>query len=169
MSKYRKSKANPKLIFFMALDSSRAVIPGVNVGRMVLIDDLGVIGRWVFTSSFDGKQSSGDWNKTGGVIPPSWAMPSGKFWEFHTKRLFQPGQPVDDGFLITFNGATSYRTVDGFLRSELMLHDDTNRKTRKGSFGCPVAMSTEEYLDFCLAIKESVSEEIIPLITLHCF
>lgn len=168
MPKYRKA-SNPKLIFFMPLDSSRAVLPGINRGRMVLIDDLGVIGRWVFTSSYDGKQASGDWNKTGGVAPPSWAMPGGKFWEFHTKRLFQPGQPVDDGFLITFNSSTSYKTVDNATRSELMVHDDKNRKTNLGSYGCPVALTTEEYLDFCLGIKESVDEEIIPLVVLYSF
>jgi hypothetical protein len=157
MPKYRKAVGNPLLIFFMQLDSSKCVIPGINRGRLVLLDDEGQIGRWVFTSSYDGKQNVNDWNKTGGVIPPTSSMPGGKYWEFHTKRLIQPGQPVDDGFLLTFDGKTTYTTVEGGTRSEIMVHNDANRGKALGSYGCPVGMTTEEYEDYCLCVSESIS------------
>ena len=121
-NKYREARTNPLLMFFMQLDSDRCVIPGLNRGRMLLLDIEGEIGHWVFSSSFDGRQKINDWNKPGGVIPPISSMPGRKFWEFHTKRLYQPGQAVDDGFLITFNNQTSYETVEGGERSELMVH-----------------------------------------------
>jgi hypothetical protein len=169
-NKYRKCGEHPMLMFFMQLDSTRLVLPGLNRGRMFLFDEIGLIGRWVFTSSYDGKQNVNDWNKTGGVIPPTSSMPEMKFWEFHTKRLIQPGQAVDDGFLITFDGKTSYTTKEGGKRSEIMVHDDKNRKTNEGSYGCPVGMTTEEYLDFCLGISQSVSHlKTIPFLSAYSF
>ncbi|MCV3215101.1 hypothetical protein OGM63_16540 [Plectonema radiosum NIES-515] len=169
-NKYRRAKNNPLLLFFMTLDSDKCVIPGLNRGRMVLLDTQGLIGRWVFTSSYDGKQKVSDWNKTGGVIPPTSSMLGQKFWEFHTKRLYQPGQAVDDGFLITFNDQTSYITIEGGQRSELMVHDDKNRATAEGSHGCPVALSTSEFEDFCNGIQQAVSHlPTIPFVTLYCY
>ena len=157
MNKSRKAKGNPLLLFTMGLDSNRHVIPGLNRGRLALFDDEGLIQRWVATSSYDKLQGIDDWNERGGIMPPTSAMPGMKYWEFHTRRLIRPGMEVDDGFLITFDGATSYVTNTGARRSELMVHDDTNRTTNPGSFGCPVTMSKTEWDDFCRVILQSVS------------
>lgn len=170
MTSYRKAGKSPLLTFFMPLDSQRHVIPGLNTGRIFLTDEDGAIGRWVVTSSYDGKQKFGDWNSRGGVIPPTHAMPGSRYWEFHTKRIIQPGQPVDDGFLVTFDGKVTYKTVDGATRSEIMVHDDTNRRTNPGSAGCIITKSTKEWEDFCKGIKESVSHLTkIPLFVAYSF
>jgi hypothetical protein len=159
----------PMLIFTMPVDG-RVITPGFNRGRLCLINEQKELGRWVFSSSVAVKQEVNDWNVTGGVIPPTAVMPSTKHWEFHTARLSQPGQFVNDGFLITFNGATSYKTNTGFTRSEIMVHDDKNRSTNLGSLGCIVALSTEEWESFCATIKEHVAHLItIPLYVIYTF
>jgi hypothetical protein len=164
MTIYRKAIGKPLLIFTMQIDSNRLVIPGFNQGRLALVDDLGEINHWVFSSSISTKQSTYDWNVRGGIIPPTYVMPGRAYWEFHTKRLYQPGQPVDDGFLITFKGQTEYTTVEGGTRSEIMIHDDLNRDTNLGSLGCIVAVTTKEWDDFANAIAQSVAH--LPFINL---
>lgn len=141
----------------MQLDADRYVISGFNRGRMLLSDDVGLIGRWVFSTSIDSKQKVNDWNIRGGVIPPTSSMPNGEYWQFHTKRIYQPGQPVDDGFLVTFRDSIEYTTVEGGTRSEIMIHNDSNRSTSLGSLGCIVALSNDEWDDFCEGVVKSIS------------
>lgn len=154
MANYRRCIGTPTLIFFMQLDADRYVISGFNRGRLLLSDDVGLIGRWVFSASIDSKQKVNDWNKRGGVIPPTSSMPNGEYWQFHTKRIYQPGQPVDDGFLVTFRDSIEYTTVEGGTRSEIMIHLD---KPPQGSLGCIVALSKGEWDDFCDAVVKSIS------------
>lgn len=167
---YRIANQDAKMFFSMMLDTDKMRIPGLNRGRLVLIDSLGVIGRWVFTSSFDGKQSVHDWNVTGGVIPPNYEMSGDKPWEFHTKRIIRTGYAVNDGFLITYNGMISYKTKMGVVRSEIMVHNDENRITSPGSYGCIVASSNDEWEDFCKAVSESlIGKDIVPLFVVYTF
>jgi hypothetical protein len=161
---YRKAIGKPLLIFIMQIDDD-VIIPGYNRGRIAILDDVGEIGRWVFSSSTSSKQSLKNWNIRGGIIPPTASMPNQKYWEFHTKRLYQPGQPVDDGFLVTFNGSIEYTTIEGGTRSEIMLHNDSNRDTSLGSLGCIVALSDSEWNDFCNAVVQSISH--IPFINMY--
>jgi hypothetical protein len=168
--KYRKAIGDPLLIFFMALDGERGNIPGINRGRIALLDDGGVIGRWVFSSSTAPKQSVNDWNKIGGIMPPTTSMPGGRYWEFHTQRLIRPGMAVDDGFLITFDGNTEYTTIEGGTRSELFVHNDVNRVKAEGTFGCPFTFSDDEWQDFCTGIFQSVShKDTIRFASLYCY
>ena len=141
---------NPILLFQMQLDSNRHVIPGLNRGRLSLWE-MGrakkLIQRWVFTSSYNGKQGVFDWKKRGGLCPPQNDMPGWKMFQVPTKLIIQPGQPVDRGFLIyesSDNKACEMNTVSGTKRSEIMIHEDKNSP---GSFGCLVA-PTGEYKDF---------------------
>lgn len=167
---YRPAKSNVMLFFSMMLDNYKVKLPGLKQGRLAMVDSEGVIGRWVFTSSHDGKQNVRDWNRRGGVIPPNYDMMGDNAWEFHTERIIRTGHTVNDGFLITYQGETSYRTKSGFLRSELMVHDDTNRETAPGSFGCLVALSSSEWDDFCNAVKESlIGIDVVPLYVVYTF
>lgn len=167
---YRIAKQDAKMFFSMMLDTDKIKIPGLNRGRLVLLDSLGVIGRWVFTSSFDSKQSVYDWNVTGGVIPPNYEMNGDKPWEFHTERIIRNGHIVNDGFLVTYNGMTSYKTKMGVVRSEIMVHNDENRIRSPGSYGCIVASSDKEWEDFCKAVKESLKNmDVIPLFVVYTF
>jgi hypothetical protein len=166
----RTSKViNPVLIFAMPVDNE-VVIPGYNRGRLSLIDSIGELGRWVFSSSVPSKQDVKDWNIRGGVCPPTSAMPGERFWEFHTARLQRPGFTVDDGFLITFDGNTSYQTKDGATRSEIMLHPDLNSSTNLGSLGCIVSIGNQEYYDFCATVEKYLSHLVtIPLYVLYTY
>lgn len=144
----RKAVGEPILFFGMPVDQKGGqVISGLNRGRLSLWDDLGLVGRWVFTSSFDGRQSVNDWNVRGGIIPPNFTL-SGQLWySMGTKLIQQPGQPVAEGFIIYYKGSNTWITDKGVTRSEIMLHGDTNWQSSPGSYGCLVALP-EEYSSF---------------------
>jgi hypothetical protein len=138
----------PILFFSMELDSNKCVIPGCNDGRLYLYDyNHGYIHRWVATSSFNGRQSVNDWNKTGGVHPPNSHMLGGNWFWVPTKEILQPGQPVERGFILNYKGSNNWTTVDNVNRSQVMLHPDSNHETNEGSYGCLV-LKPAEYKDF---------------------
>ena len=133
----------------MQLDSKKHVIPGLNQGRLSLwdMDKQVLVQRWVFTSSYNGKQNIYDWKKRGGLCPPNNDMPGWKMYQVPTNLIVQPGQPVDRGFLIyesCENNKCVMNTVSGATRSEIMIHEDKNNP---GSMGCLVGKSGE-YKDF---------------------
>lgn len=145
----------PLLIFSLPLDSERNVIPGLNRGRLVLVDyDRGFIQRWVFTSSYEQLQKVSDWEVTGGVIPPNFAMNGFEWFKVPTKLIVQPGQPVDEGYLVLYNGSNTFTTINGNIRSEVMFHCDKNYKSAPGSRGCLVALP-DEWEDFKQVFKEA--------------
>lgn len=170
MAARKADKDSAILVFSMVLDSERCVIPGLNRGRLALIDKEGLIQRWVCSSSYDGKQKVNDWTKRGGIIPPTSSMPGLKHWEFHTRLIVQPGQPVTEGYLITHCGSIEYRTTEGSTRSEIMVHDDANRDTNEGSAGCVVTMNTSEWVDLKRVVLESVSHiKTIPMFSIYTY
>jgi len=143
----RKAVGTPTLFFNMPVDQQGGqIIAGLNKGRLSLFDDLGMIGRWVFTSSFDGRQKVNDWELVGGLLPPTSAMPGQLWYEVGTNLIKQPGQPVDEGFIIYYKGEIEFKTAKGSSRSQLMIHKDSNYKTAPGSYGCLVGLE-EEYVD----------------------
>jgi hypothetical protein len=136
------------LMFAMQLDSNQNVIPGLNQGRLTLWSfKHGYLGRWVATSSFDGKQSVGDWEKRGGVHCPNYAMDDAEWFEWDLKYLIQPGQPVDEGYLLKYKGSNNMVTLKGNPRSEKMGHPDKNYLKSPGSAGC-IVMLPKEWEDF---------------------
>lgn len=151
----RKAVGEPTLFFNMPVDQKGGqIIAGLNKGRLSLWDSLGQIGRWVFSSSYDGRQSVNDWNLKGGLIPPTSEMPGQLWYEMSTKLIVQPGQPVPEGFLIYYKGSNDFTTVKGASRSQIMLHEDSNYRTSPGSYGCVVALR-DEYVSFRDAFIES--------------
>ena len=131
----------PFLMFQMQVDSSRHVIPGLNRGRLSLWDfDLGNIYRWVATSSYDGKQKTGDWGVRNGLHPPNYDMAGAKWFYLKTKLIVQPGQPVDEGYLPFYKGSNTWKTLNGETRSQIMFHEDKNSP---GSYGCIVMAKGE--------------------------
>lgn len=156
------------LIFTMPLDVDGKVIPDLNRGRLALVDSKGLIQRWVCTTSIETRQSSNGWNQTGGVIPPTSSMPGLEHWTVNTKLLVQPGQPVDEGFLVLYRGSTSYTTTEGTTRSEIMIHNDKNRSSSPGSLGCIVTMNDNDWADLKRVMKESVGHlDSIPLFVIY--
>lgn len=166
----RKAVGTPSLIFSMPVDNPGGqVIAGYNRGRLALVDDLGLIGRWVFSSSYDGKQKVNDWNTTGGIIPPTSEMPGNLWYEISTKLIKQPGQPVPEGFIIYYKGSNTFVTTKGARRSEIMLHPDSNYKSAPGSYGCLVALPNE-YEGFRDAFIEACKHlEHVRMIVLYTY
>ena len=132
---------HPFLMFQMQIDSTRHVIPGLNRGRLWLWDfKLGCIFRWVATCSYNGKQDVGDWNQTGGLHPPNYAMDNSDWFYIKTNLIVQPGQPVDEGFLPIYHNSNTWKTLQGATRSQIMFHED---KGSPGSYGCIVMAKGE--------------------------
>jgi len=152
--------SKPILFFAMQLDSNKHIIPGLNSGRLSLWDyELGMIYRWVASSSFSRRQAVKNWNVRGGICPPNQEMRGADWFTLKNTRIIQPGQPVDDGFIIYYNGSNNWRTVKGTERSEIMLHED---KENDGTFGC-IGMSKVEYASFVDVIKQTCeSNSMIP-------
>lgn len=151
----RKAVGTPTLYFNMPVDQQGGqIVAGLNKGRLSLWDDLGQIGRWVFTSSYDGRQKVNDWNLTGGLIPPTSEMPDNLWYEIGTKLIVQPGQPVPEGFIIYYKGSNDFTTKKGVTRSQIMLHPDSNYKNSPGSYGCIVGLP-DEYNSFRDAFIEA--------------
>jgi hypothetical protein len=145
----------PLLIFALQLDSNQNVIDGLNQGRLTLFDyELGYIHRWVATSSFDGKQKVGDWEKTGGVHPPNYSLDDADWFKLDTKLILQPGQPVPEGYLPKYKKSNDWQTLKGNGRSQVMIHCDENYRTNPGSYGC-IVMQPSEWEDFKKTIKET--------------
>ncbi|NJM22671.1 MAG: hypothetical protein HC907_30165 [Richelia sp. SM1_7_0] len=148
----------PLLFFSMQLDSNKHVIPGLNTGRLSLWDyELGMIYRWVATSSYASRQSVNNWNITGGIHPPNQVMLGSNWFHLKNTRIIQPGQPVDDGFILYYNGSNNWQTVSGAKRSQIMLHED---KERNGTYGC-IGMSKSEYDSFTSVLEETCEKDIM--------
>lgn len=147
--RYKLSK--PFLIFQMQVDSSRHVIPGLNKGRLSLWDyDLGNIFRWVATSSYNGKQGTGDWGKRNGLHPPNYDMNNSDWFYLKTNLIIQPGQPVDEGYLPIYQGSNTWKTLSGGTRSQIMFHEDKNGP---GSYGC-IVLPKKEWESFKCVFKD---------------
>lgn len=147
--KYGIEATRPFLMFQMQLDSNRHVIPGLNKGRMSLwdLDEEKLIQRWVFTSSYDGKQNVYSWKEYRGLCPPNYDAPGWKMYRVPTNLIIQPGQPVEEGFLVYESKDCSMCKMDvtkGVKRTEIMIHED---KGNDGSYGCLVA-PRDEWNDF---------------------
>lgn len=145
--------STPFLIFCMPLDTPTANIQNLNPGRLTLWDlsQKKQIQRWVFSSSLESRQSIGSWNQVGGLCPPNTAMPGMKMYEVSTKRQIQPGEPVDDGFVILFDDNVEFSTNEGTTRSQIMIHED---KGAPGTLGC-LGGSRSEYTDFANVFVDS--------------
>ena len=142
----------PILMFFMHLDSNRFQVPGLNRGRLYLYDyDYGMVYRWVTTTSHVNKQGVAAWDKRGGVHPPNYAMRGADWFHLKNKRIIQPGQPVDDGFILYYKGSNNWETLTGGKRSQIMLHEDKELNGTAGCFG----MSAIEYKSFCTVMEHS--------------
>ena len=138
----------PFLIFSMQLDTPGHVITSLNQGRLVLYDyDLGYIHRWVATSSFDGRQNLGDWERTGGIHPPNYQMPGAMWFDLNMNLIKQPGQPVDEGYIVYYKKSNNFKTLKGNNRSQIMVHADKNWTTNPGSYGC-IVFKPNEWEDF---------------------
>lgn len=158
----------PFLMFSMQLDTQGCAIAGLNKGRLSLWDykRQSLIQRWVFTTSIETKQLPGGWQQRGGICPPTSEMPALKMYNVLTKRFLQPGQPVDDGFLVQHSSQTQFATSAGTVRSEIMIHEDKNAP---GSLGCFVALR-DEYLDFAKVFVESCGQlNSVPLGVIYTF
>lgn len=143
----------PILFFSMQLDNNLSTIPGCNEGRLFLYDyNLGYIHRWVATSSYDGRQRTGDWDKTGGIHPPNSHMSGADWFYMDMKLIVQPGQPVDEGYLPFYRKSNNWRTVGGANRSQIMFHADENYQSAEGSYGC-IVMKPKEWEDFKTVIR----------------
>ena len=148
----------PLLFFSMQIDSRRHTIPGLNRGRLSLWDyDLGMIYRWVATTSFLARQKVDDWNQRGGIHPPNQFMLGSEWFHLKNTRIIQPGQPVDDGFIIYYQGSNTFNLIGGARRSQIMLHED---KENNGTYGC-IGMSKSEYLSFTDVLFKTCERNIL--------
>lgn len=144
---------DPILFFSMQLDTPGNVINSLNQGRLSLWSfQYGYLGRWVATSSYDSKQNVGDWESTGGIHPPNYSMGDAEWFWLELPIIIQPGQAVDEGYILYYKKSNNWTTLKGNNRSQVMAHPDKNWQRSPGSYGC-IVMKPEEWKDFRATIE----------------
>lgn len=164
----RKAVGTPLLFFSSQLDVN-VTTPGYNRGRLLLVDDIGHIGHWMFSTTIESRQKAKSWEQTGGAITPNSELDGREWYTVPTKLIVQPNQPVKEGYLVLYKGSNSWKAKNGVTRSEIMIHCDDNYTTSPGSLGCLVAVPGE-WQDFKKVFAESCGHlQSVKMIVIYTF